>query len=290
MDGIIIGGSGLVGTNLVQYCERQGYDVLGTYHSESTETADTHLDKTERDEVTSLIKAHDPDFVVDTAAFHTVDDCETERAKAFDVNAIGTRNVATAADSVDAHVVYLSTDYVFPGHPEDTPYAESDAVNPCNYYAQTKYAAEQAAKIPAQSTILRPSVVYGLASDNFATWALDELQDGHELDIVDDQVSRPTYAPDLARACIGAVENDMTGLYHATGPASMSRYEFTVTLAEVFGYDVELVSPISTEELGQEAPRPTDSSLDSTSLYQSLGDKFTAPETAFQEMREDVVE
>lgn len=281
---LVIGGSGLVGTNIVKTASETGAEVHATFHNTETERTDSQLDKTDVDRTTSLIKDLDPDVVIDTAAFHAVDDCETERDRAWAVNAAGTRNAAAAADAVDAHFIYLSTDYVFSGDPTEAPYSEDDPVSPLNYYARTKYAGEQAAQIPDTATVLRPSVIYGLASSNFVTWALGELDDRNELDIVDDQVSTPTYAPDLAQACLKVAEQGVTGVYHAAGPESLSRYEFTVQLAEICGYDPNLVSPISTEEFGQEAPRPEDSSLNSTILYEQIDQSFKRPEQAFTEL------
>ena len=285
MNVVIIGGSGLVGTNLVREFESRGHDVMGTYHSREQETTSTQLDKTDSDAVQSLVSDHDADVVVDTAAFHAVDDCEEERERAWMVNAQGTRNVAAAADTVDAHYIYLSTDYVFPGKPDETPYTEQDRVQPINYYAQTKYAGEQAAAIADAWTVLRSSVIYGTASDNFLIWVLDELRSGNHVDIVDDQISRPTYAPNLAQACVAIGKQRLTGLYHATGPKSLSRYEFTLSLAECLEMDTTLISPISTEEFGQEAPRPADSSLDSTHLYDQIGFQFLKPADAFEKLQ-----
>jgi len=284
----VIGGSGLVGTNVVEHCVERGFEVRGTYKTDPSATADQQLDKTSLADVTEALERFDPDAVVDTAAFHAVDDCETERELAWDVNASGTRNAAVASDRVGAQYVYLSTDYVFPGRPSEAPYVESDPVSPCNYYAQTKYVGEQAARIADCATVLRPSVVYGLAGDCFLTWALGELEDGTQVDIVDDQVSRPTYAPDLARATVELVARGETGLFHATGPESVSRYEFTVALAEVCGYDPALVSPVTTEQLGQMAPRPADSSLDSTPLYETVDRTFRPPQEAFSAVAEQL--
>jgi len=286
MELLVIGGSGLVGTNIVEYASRHQENVHATYQSTQKDHTDSQLDKTDAEQTASLIEDIDPAVVIDTAAFHAVDDCETDRERAWRVNAAGTRNAAVAADNVDAHYIFLSTDYVFSGDPADTPYTEDDPVSPLNYYARTKYAGEQAAQIADNATILRPSVIYGLASSNFVTWAIGELQDGNELDIVDDQASTPTYAPDLAQACLEVAERELTGVYHATGPESLSRYEFTVKLAEVYGYDPDLVSPISTEELGQEAPRPVDSSLDSSCLYNAIDTEFRRPTQAFEALYE----
>jgi dTDP-4-dehydrorhamnose reductase len=285
MNILVIGGTGLVGSNVVDTAKNRGHSVTATYHSTESTHTEIELDKTDEDRTRRVIEDIDPDLVVDTAAFHAVDDCETKRDKAWKVNAQGTRNVAAATNTVDAHLVYLSTDYVFPGNPNETPYTESDPVNPANYYGETKYAAEQSARIADSVTILRPSVVYGLASDNFVTWVLGELKDGNEVNIVDDQTSTPTFAPDLAKACLDVGEQAITGLYHATGPESVSRYEFTLTLAEVYELETELIEPITTEELGQEADRPEDSTLDSSYLYEAIDYEFRRPEAVFQEMR-----
>lgn len=281
---LLIGGTGLVGSNLVT-AANDDHTVDWTSRDPDVDAEAYELDKTNAEATADLLHDLDPDAVVDTAAFHAVDDCETQREKAFDVNAVGTRNVAAATDEVGAHYVYLSTDYVFPGHPSETPYTEDNSVAPPNYYGETKYAGEQATKIPDEYTILRPSVIYGLASDNFVTWALGELDAGNKVTIVDDQVSVPTYAPDLARACVEIVKEGHTGLYHAAGPESLSRYEFTVELADVYGYDTSLVDPITTAEFGQEAPRPADSTLDSSRLYDLLGFEFRDPVEGFTDMR-----
>jgi dTDP-4-dehydrorhamnose reductase len=286
MEVLVIGGSGLVGSNIVEKAHDLDADVTATYHDNPVDHTTVELDKTDAEVTQQVVTDVSPDLIVDTAAFHDVDACETHRNQAWTVNATGTRNVASAANSVNAHLIYLSTDYVFPGNPDDAPYTETDPVAPLNYYAETKYAAEQAANIADRSTILRPSVIYGLENPNFVTWVLSELRDGEEVGIVDDQTSAPTYAVDLAHACLEVYQNELTGLYHATGPQSVSRYEFTETLAEVYGFDTDLVQPISTEELGQDAPRPEDSTLDSSRLYESIEYTFSSPEDAFAKMRE----
>jgi len=286
---LIIGATGLIGTNAADYAHDKRHDVVGTFHTEpdeSDEHADRQLDKEDEKAADELLNEIEPDAVVDTAAFHDVDACETERDRAWTVNAQGTRNVASAADEIGAQYISISTDYVFPGNPEDAPYSEEDPVSPVDYYAQTKYAGEQAGKIASDLTVLRTSVVYGLANPNFVTWALSELREGESVGIVDDQTSTPTYAPDIARTCVEVAEKGLTGVYHATGPESLSRYEFTRHLAEVYGYDTALVDPITTEELGQEAPRPTDGSLNPSNLYAELGWEFRIPKEAFVEMRE----
>jgi dTDP-4-dehydrorhamnose reductase len=284
---LVVGGSGLVGTHVVDHATDRGHEVSWTYLTADDPDSDAHrLDKTDATAVETLLADLDPDAVVDAAAFADVDACETERDRAWAVNATGARHVARAAATVDAHYVTLSTDYVFPGDPDAAPYGVDDPVAPPNYYGVTKYAAEGAARIADDWTVLRTSVVYGSSPANFATWALSELDAGNDIGIVDDQVSTPTYAPDLARAIVDVVEDGVTGLHHAAGPTSLSRYAFTRRLAEAYGHDPALVGAISTAELGQVAARPADGSLDSTPLSDRLGWTFREPREAFEAMRQ----
>ncbi|MGB9932047.1 dTDP-4-dehydrorhamnose reductase [Haloarcula amylolytica] len=286
MNIIVIGGSGLVGQNLLQCCKERGFSATGTYRTSAGAGANRELDKTDPAAVRKLFREIEPDVVIDTAAFHAVDDCESERERAWTVNAQGTKHVAVAADTVGAQLIYLSTDYVYSGAPSDAPFSETDSVSPINYYARTKYAGEQAAEIAAEATVLRPSVIYGLASSNFVTWAISELRAGNEISVVDDQVSSPTYARDLAQATLAVADQNLTGVYNAAGPERVSRYRFTCDLAASFGFDQDLISPISTEEFGQEAPRPTDSSLDSSRISNRTGVSFQPHSAVFEELAE----
>ena len=284
MDTLVIGGSGLVGSHILRRFSKEGLDVTGTYNTSPSSNVSVQIDKTDEAAVSALICDRDPDLIIDVAAFHDVDACEVQRDKTWSVNVTGARNLAVAANDVNAHLVYLSTDYVFSGEPTLAPFVETDPVNPVNYYAQSKYAGEQAAKIAEQSTILRSGVLYGLSRSNFMTWALDKLREKDTIGIVDDQVSTPTYAGDVAEACLRVGQRGLTGLYHAAGPESISRYEFTRRLAEAYGHDPAKVNSIPTEKLDQLAPRPRDSSLDSSKLYDMIDHSFRDTRTAFEAM------
>jgi len=274
MDTVILGASGLVGSALVRRFGEEGLDVLGTYYTTPTDETNTQIDVTNEQAVSKLIADCDPDIVINAAAFVDVDACELERNRAWAVNVTGTRNAAAAAAKADAHFIYISTDYVFGGGSNEAPYVETDPPCPINYYGATKRAGEQAARIHPKSMILRSSVIYGTSSNNFLTWALAKLRDEKCLDIVDDQISSPTYAPDIAEACLRVWRQGITGLFHAAGPESLSRYEFTKRLAEAHGYDSRVVNPISTAEAGQQAARPYNSTLDSTNLYDRINYEF----------------
>jgi len=281
---LVVGGSGLLGRALLDHLAERGHEATGTHATDADTPHETvELDKTDEAAVTDLIAERRPDAVVDTAAYHDVDGCETNRERAWTVNAAGTATVARAAADAGAHYQFISTSYVFDG--EDPPYVESDSIAPPNYYAETKYAGERVAKLAPDWSVVRTDVLYGHRRSNFATWALGELRAGNQIGIVDDQISTPTYAPDLARACLGILESGERGLYHGAGPERCSRYEFTVALAEAFDLDTDLVEPITTTELGQEAPRPPDCSLDSSALTEAANVSFRPPREGFAGMR-----
>lgn len=282
MEVLIIGGSGLAGSNVVRRFREEGFEVSGTYNNRQTEEATVQLDKEDEAAVTGLITDTEPEVVIDLAAFHNVDECEIQRGKAWSINATGTANVVAAAAEVDAHFIFLSTDYVFSGESEEVPYTETSPVNPVNYYGQTKYAGEQAAKVTNKWTVLRSSVLYGTHRENFLTWALSGLRTDNRVEVVDDQISTVTYVGDIAEACVRVADRELFGLYHAAGPESVSRYRFTRQVASAFGYPPQAVVPVSTAELGQEAIRPQNSSLDSEKLYEDIGYRFKRPKTALE--------
>jgi dTDP-4-dehydrorhamnose reductase len=284
MDALIIGASGMIGSEIISRFQREGISTAGTYRNSPTDGATIRLNKADRSAVASVVSDVRPDLIIDTAAFHDVDSCELNQRKAWKINATGTRNVAIAADNVGARLVYLSTDYVFPGYPGDAPYVESDSVKPANYYARSKYVGEQATAIVDRSTILRTSVVYGTTGCNFLYWLEGKLKENEKVDVVRDQISTPTYVTDLAETCLRIHRTGLTGLFHAAGPESMSRYELAQRFARARGYDVGRIKPIPTEDLDQLAPRPQNSSLDSTTLYDELDYTFHDPEAAFKKM------
>ncbi|WP_434529980.1 SDR family oxidoreductase (plasmid) [Haloarcula sp. NS06] len=140
MNIIVLGASGLVGSNIVRRFREGGLDVVGTYHTTQTDETSVQLNITNEEAISELVADHDPDAIVNAAAFADVDACELKRDRAWAVNTTGTRNAAVAAAEADAHFIHISTDYVFGGGPNEAPYAETDPPCPLNYYGATKRA------------------------------------------------------------------------------------------------------------------------------------------------------
>lgn len=283
---LVVGGTGLVGSHVVEEAVRRGHDVTSTYHEGRGGPSGEQLDKRDAADVAALVERSEPAAIVDAGAYVDVDGCETDRGHAWDVNAQGTRHLAGAVGG-DVQLIELSTDYVFPGNRDSAPYAPGDPVDPVNYYGRTKLAGEQAVRLADRWTILRTSVVYASEGDNFATWLLDGLSDGDGVDVVDDQVNTPTFARDVASACVDVAESGLTGVYHGAGPERISRYDFALELAEAFGHDPGLIRPTISDTLDLTADRPMDSSLDSSQLQDSIDTDFLTPSEALETMAAD---
>jgi len=280
---LVIGGGGQLGSKIVEHAQ-QSHSLYATYLTRRPRLKDARIyqmDKTDKEAIQGLIKSLKPDAVIDTAAVHNVDYCETHREEAFQVNVKGTRNIAETCTNHGAKMVFVSTDYVFDGRKGR--YKENDSVNPVNYYGQSKLEGERAVKKACENhAIARTSVIYSWVSAstlqsssgkplNFAMWVTMKLGKGEPVNIVTDQYSSPTLADSLALTLIKVCEQDTTGLYHVAGKTRLNRYDFTIELANMMGYDQSLVNPINSSKLKQRAERPMDSSLDVSKIEKVLG-------------------
>jgi dTDP-4-dehydrorhamnose reductase len=206
-----------------------------------------------------------------------VDLCETNREMAWKTNVTAVENVTHAAKMTGARIIHFSTDYVFDG--TNGPYAESDRPNPLSYYGRTKLASENlltTAEIP--HTIVRTMVLYGVGNGvkvNFALWLLKNLSEEKPIKVVDDQLGNPTLADDLAYAVLKIIELERTGMYHIAGHDIVSRYEFAVQFADIFGFDKKMITPVKTSSIKQAAPRPLKSGLITLKAETDLGIKIS---------------
>jgi dTDP-4-dehydrorhamnose reductase len=223
------------------------------------------LDITDRDTVMTAFAAYEPSLVLHLAAYTAVDACETERDRAWSVNALGTRHVVEAARLVGAHVTYISTDYVFDGT-LDRPYTEWDEPNPLSFYGRSKLAGER--EIGPDGLVVRTSWLVGRNGANMVKTVL-KLMDGEgPLRFVADQRGSPTVAHDLARTLVSLSLERRSGLFHVTNQGTTSWFGFACAVVEAAGGDASRVEPISTDELvpPRPAPRPQNSVLDNAAL------------------------
>ena len=254
---LVTGAAGQLGRELV--------DVLSEPHREVVGTTSSSMDLADRDAVVGTITALQPDVVVAAAAWTDVDGCESDPARAFRVNALGTRHVAEGARRVGAHVVLVSTDYVFDGT-LDRPYLEWDEPNPQSVYGRSKRAAEL--EVDPGWAVVRTSWVFGRHGSNIVKTILrlaSASPDG-ELRFVDDQRGCPTAADDLAVVIARLAVGRFPGTFHVTNGGATTWFELARTVLALAGHDPARVVPVSTAELARPAPRPANSVLDNLAL------------------------
>lgn len=254
---LITGSEGQLGSELVDLLSKDN-EIYGFAHKE--------LDITDKNRVIDIISKIVPDIIIHCAAFTNVDGCETNTNIAFDVNIIGTGNVAIASKKNKSTMVYISTDYIFDGK-KNSPYLESDIPNPISIYGISKYGGELVVKhFLGKFFIVRTSWLYGKRRKNFVNTILDIAKNKKELKVVNDQVGSPTYVPDLAKAISALISTKYYGTYHITNSGECSWYEFAKKILKYAGIKNVKVTPISTEELNKPASRPKYSVLKNLNL------------------------
>ena len=223
------------------------------------------LDVRDAAAVTRVVDAAKPEVVVHLAAYTAVDRAESDPEGARAVNEIGTANVAAATEAAGAHLIYVSTDYVFAGD-LGRPLVESDPTGPGSVYGATKLAGEL--RCPPGASILRTAWVAGLWNRTVITLAVESAATGRALRFVADQVGSPTSSADLAAGLVAFIRRQPAGLFHVAGSGGASWCEVISFADELAGGAAGMVTPISTEELDppQAASRPRYSVLRSERL------------------------
>lgn len=258
---VVIGSTGQLGQDLLRVF---GDEAVGLTHQD--------VDVTDAGGVASALGSHRPDWVLNTAAFHRVDDCELDPATSFAVNATGALNVARAAADIGSGVVFYSSDYVFGGEERerDHAYEEGDKPDPLSVYGTSKVAGEQlVAQANERHLVVRSAGLYGTATSRKG-WTFPELMinkarsDG-AVRVVTDQVLSPTFTADLAQKTKELIEHDAAGLFHLTNAGECSWFEFARGAFDIAGVEVEM-EPVDSGQFQQRARRPPYSALGSSRL------------------------
>ena len=267
----ITGAEGHIGTALIDLLEGVEYQLLPTDINE--------VDITKIDEVTQFVHVNRPDVVINCAGLTDVQECENNVDEAYRVNAIGVRNVALAANEVNAKVIQISTDDVFDKESR-IPYNEFDNVHPRTIYGKSKEAGEKIlTQLLNRFVIIRSSWIYGIGRD-FVDEVLRNVGQGKTMEVPNNQYAAPTSAKELAKVIRYFIDNEEYGLYHVVCPGSCSRYEFARTILEYSGKAGELdLYPVVIED----SARPTYSVLDNMMLRLTVIEEPKEWKTALKE-------
>jgi dTDP-4-dehydrorhamnose reductase len=249
-------------------------DILGPVAAGSVDILSPDIDTmdiVERTAVRSTIEAFRPDVILHGGAFTAVDACESDPDTAFAVNALGTRHIAEAAVQAGAHLVYVSTDYVFDGT-LDRPYVEWDEPRPQSVYGRSKLGGEREVTTVAggSATIVRTAWVNGMHGANMVKTILRlaSADPKSTLRFVDDQQGCPTFTADLAKAIVRLAFDRRPGTFHVTNGGETTWFGFAQATLAAAGMDPGRVEPIATADLDppRPAPRPANSRLDNAAL------------------------
>ena len=275
MKTMIIGGTGLLGKALVR--EWSGDEVLALGSHD--------VDIRDRKHVQEVVGEKLPQWIVLAAAYTDVDGCESDPRRALEVNRYGAENVAEAAKSSGAKLLFLSSDYVFDGK-KSSPYEVGDPRNPQSVYGRSKAEAEmRLLEIVPEVCIVRTSWLFGTGGKCFPDTILKLAASRPALDVVNDQRGSPTYCVDMARAIIELCRKDASGIVHATNSGDCTWFEFARETVKGAGLQTE-VRPVSSEQMARPAPRPAYSVLAATSL-QRYGIEMPSWEDALRRYLEE---
>ena len=254
---LVTGVKGQLGYDVMKVLKARGIDCLGADIEE--------FDITDADMTRRFITDYNPDAVVHCSAYTAVDKAEENIEVCRAVNVEGPRNIAQVCKELDCKMIYISTDYVFPGDGERF-YEVDDATGPLGQYGITKLDGEKAvAALLDKYFIVRISWVFGINGNNFIKTMLRIGKDRDEVSVVADQIGSPTYTADLAILLCDMLETEKYGVYHATNEGICSWADFTEEIFRQAGYNTR-VNRVTTEEYGAKAPRPKNSRMSKKSL------------------------
>ncbi len=261
---LVIGAKGMLGRDLMEVLrlDFRSDEIIGWDIDE--------IDISEESSIEKIVMIR-PQILINLAAYTDVDGCEKGRERAFLVNTEGVKNVTIAARRAGSKVIYISTDYIFDGK-KNEPYLEDDMPNPINVYGQSKLEGERYIReLLERGLIIRTQWLYGRHGNNFVSSILRQAKEKKILYIVSDQIGSPTYTLDLSWAISLLIKRNSWGVFHVANSGSCSWYTFGERILEFSGLRDVKVVPISTEQSGRIASRPSYSVLNTEKFQRETG-------------------
>ena len=269
---VITGSNGLLGQKLVKlFKPKTEFQIHAISRGENRLTNHDgynyyDLDLLNKEDLLILLNQIKPDIIIHTAAMTNVDACELYQEECDQMNIEVVKNILSYCDNRDVYLVHLSTDFIFDGEKGGI-YKENDIPRPVNHYGLSKLKSEkliQASNVP--HAILRTILVFGLVDrndrSNIVLWVKKSLENNEEIRVVTDQLRMPTYAEDLAEACLLAIKSKAYGVFNVSSNELMSIYDIAIAVANSFDLDHNLIHPVVTDALSLPANRPLSTGFD----------------------------
>ena len=256
----IIGGSGVIGSKMVQFFSKMGHEVISTFHTnEMSNFTNTHrLDITNKDATVNFLEKNNPEVIIHTSAIANIDLCETNKDLAYLVNVKGTENVIEGCKQIKAKLAYVSTSYVFDGKKDE--YFEDDKPSSSTYYGYTKLKGEEAViKSGLSHLILRIDQPYCWIEPwqhtNSVVRVFETLKSDKILHEVEDWYNTPTYVHDIVLVASELIKKKSEGIFHLVGSDFINRYNWSIEVAKIFNLDHTNIKPINSKKLNVQVKR-----------------------------------
>ncbi len=252
-----------------------GYEIFGIGNENIKMPAGNifQVDITNKKKVIDVIKKIKPQVIIHAASIGNVDYCEKYPRKAYIVNVNGTKNIVSAAKQVKAKIIFLSSNAIYDGL--NPPYHEKSITNPVDIYGKTKVEGENLIKGSGLDyTILRLITMYGWPQEggraNPVTWIIDSLRMGQKVNVVNDVYNNHLYAAQAGEVIWKVVRENISGAYNIAGANSISRYDLAIKVANTFGLDSLLITPVSSDFFKSIAKRPKNTSFNTKKMEKDL--------------------
>lgn len=255
---LVIGGSGVLGFNLIKYLKKLNEVHYTFYKNKISEPNGYELNIADKEKTVNLINDINPDVIIHTAALINVDRCETEKELANSINVVGTKNIIEGAKKSNSKIIFVSTSAVFSGNKKEN--FEEDITDPISNYGITKVIGEKAIQQSGLPyLILRTDQPYCWPEKwqhtNSVKRVIETLKSNSLLKEIEDWYNTPTYVIDFVKAVIKLIQNNENGIFHLVGPDFLNRVEWALITAEIFKLKKEMIKSINSKELGLEAKR-----------------------------------
>lgn len=298
----ICGIGGLLGSKL-SHIAKDSFEMYGSYNLRNPQfefVKSFQLNITNSTKLERVLTDVNPDVIINATALNNVDYCESHQEEANEINFKAVSKLSEISNLLNCKLVHISTDSVFDGT-KIKPYLENDIPNPINNYGKSKLLGENAVLKFKDNLIIRASVLYGwlpksiseletssLKQFNFAQWLISRLNLKEKINIISDEYSSPIIAEDFARSIIHLISNKHSGIFHSAPPLSISRYDFSVKLANFLNLDSSLIIPTTIEKLGRNVPTAKNKCLDSTKII-NTNFKFITLEESFEIIKNQIL-
>ena len=262
---LVTGASGMLGSNYIKMSE----NIFDLTITSSSNNKYQLLDLTNSTEVKQILDNFNPDIIVNCSAYTDVDQAEKNKHLAHSINVDGLNNIIKYSNK-NTKIIHISSDYIYDGR--TAPYTEEDTPNPINYYGKTKHEADNMLISSLRDfLIFRVNGLFSFTNhNNFYNWVYTSLKNNIAINVVDDQISNPTYINSLVDIINNSILLDLSGVYNYGTQDFISRYDFANIIAEYFDFNKTLINPIKTKHLEQLANRPLNTGLDCEKIQKVL--------------------